>query len=682
MHSRVLPPRHRRRLLSLTAAMASLPPAHAQKREKKDYIDYKFLTINAHSTKFHYRTSLRWGEQGGQVPGWGIAAGHGIQGRAVVWTMRYLVVGIIVQCYYSSLSSSSLCCEERRNSPRAFPLVLQLRGGSSDVLRDEEYEEESKFADANSSQKGDFRAMYESLFQYRIENLLKLKNSFESEVGQMRANRDIALKINSTWNRIMKEDEDADAEEVIREHRRKVIDEFEKDQPSLDETEHDAMQGIDDLLNATSLISEDPSVKQEKPEATDYIWNQESLPYGPKVGLSLHRGVLNPPGVGYTKCPVAISVKQASRDEEQTWTGKAMGDLNDFSTITSEEPKPTTDGVKLKEDFRKTLLQSRSAILQNQNLQAVLDDNHSLMEQYIRDGALYKSSFDSPFKVTAMHIAAGCGHVGAILVLLRHGACPHEVDADLATPLQYACDKNQFRAAELLLVAGAPVDHKDNHGRTALHRGNLSCIESSLNIARLLITYGADCHAKDILLDRPLHIAAIWGNTEIAGYLLKKGLSPDELNRWSLTSSMFLVIGATGRVPPDQQMSHLPERFVQECNGDVEIMGDYETIAREMNKSCSLISTNETLLEENDQSDEHTIMSSKYWKNGGVYGTKEDEGVKLNIEHSELLSFPQDPAELLPSPDPEFGLDEDSSSEMDLGDFEDPFVVDQSELES
>jgi ankyrin repeat protein len=31
-------------------------------------------------------------------------------------------------------------------------------------------------------------------------------------------------------------------------------------------------------------------------------------------------------------------------------------------------------------------------------------------------------------------------------------------------------------------------------------------------VARLLIDAGADVHGRDLLLDTPLHLAAIWGN--------------------------------------------------------------------------------------------------------------------------------------------------------------------------
>lgn len=67
--------------------------------------------------------------------------------------------------------------------------------------------------------------------------------------------------------------------------------------------------------------------------------------------------------------------------------------------------------------------------------------------------------------------ASGQGRTDVIMVLLRHAAQIDAVDEYGRTPLSWAVTKGDFeKAAEVLIAAGADVNHKDRGGFTPLMR--------------------------------------------------------------------------------------------------------------------------------------------------------------------------------------------------------------------
>jgi len=73
--------------------------------------------------------------------------------------------------------------------------------------------------------------------------------------------------------------------------------------------------------------------------------------------------------------------------------------------------------------------------------------------------------------------------------------------------------------AKLLITQGADAKAQDRDGVTPLH---LSAFFGSA-VARLLIAQGADIHGKDANGATPLHSAAYKGNRQVAGLLIAKG---------------------------------------------------------------------------------------------------------------------------------------------------------------
>lgn len=136
---------------------------------------------------------------------------------------------------------------------------------------------------------------------------------------------------------------------------------------------------------------------------------------------------------------------------------------------------------------------------------------------------------------TALHVAARCGYVGTLRMLLEYGA---DLEARIflvgQTPLNFACkqDKVGFGRGEgaeerkleclrILLAAGAQVDGKDSMSRrTPLTR---AVMEGYLGPMKVLLDGGADVDAKDRNGSTVLHSAALVGRADLVRVLVERG---------------------------------------------------------------------------------------------------------------------------------------------------------------
>jgi ankyrin repeat protein len=72
-------------------------------------------------------------------------------------------------------------------------------------------------------------------------------------------------------------------------------------------------------------------------------------------------------------------------------------------------------------------------------------------------------------RVSSLHIAAMCGYVEVVKLLLENGASVSVVDRDSRTPLHAAVVINAHECVEHLLSHGSKVDTEDIMGMTPLH---------------------------------------------------------------------------------------------------------------------------------------------------------------------------------------------------------------------
>jgi len=107
---------------------------------------------------------------------------------------------------------------------------------------------------------------------------------------------------------------------------------------------------------------------------------------------------------------------------------------------------------------------------------------------------------DHPEGYTALYFAAQEGLSAAITPLLENGADVHTgLPSNPETPLHAAARSNRDNIAAVLLDAGARVDDRDRHGRTALHvvARNECFREPRSNFCQLLLSRGASLDLRD-----------------------------------------------------------------------------------------------------------------------------------------------------------------------------------------
>ncbi|EEY70249.1 uncharacterized protein PITG_22038 [Phytophthora infestans T30-4] len=157
---------------------------------------------------------------------------------------------------------------------------------------------------------------------------------------------------------------------------------------------------------------------------------------------------------------------------------------------------------------------------------------------------------DSLFN-TALHYAADGGQVEVAKVLFEMGADANLSNRRLTTPLHMAVSKAKFRMAKLLLEEGqADADARDFQGNTALlllaamsssdMDENVSDSEEEeesvqLQMAKLLIEFGADVNAANTATATPLHCAMRRYDFDLVDLLLATGADVNLRNRFGDT---------------------------------------------------------------------------------------------------------------------------------------------------
>ncbi|CAG5098084.1 Oidioi.mRNA.OKI2018_I69.XSR.g15365.t1.cds [Oikopleura dioica] len=155
------------------------------------------------------------------------------------------------------------------------------------------------------------------------------------------------------------------------------------------------------------------------------------------------------------------------------------------------------------------------------------------------------------WKYTPVHEAASKGKYDICKLLMKNGADPNKKNRDGQSPLDVAKDsdikdillgdaavldaaKSGSVARIQKLLTAENVNCRDTHGRnsTPLH---LAAGYNNIEVAEILIEYGADVNAEDRGGLIPLHNAASYGHVEIAQVLLKHGSHVNANDRWQFT---------------------------------------------------------------------------------------------------------------------------------------------------
>uniref|UniRef100_A0A0K0E1I5 SOCS box domain-containing protein n=2 Tax=Strongyloides stercoralis TaxID=6248 RepID=A0A0K0E1I5_STRER len=151
-------------------------------------------------------------------------------------------------------------------------------------------------------------------------------------------------------------------------------------------------------------------------------------------------------------------------------------------------------------------------------------------------------------------------------IQLMYGATAYEAVTQGLTPLHYACYRNYYEAAKLLIVRGANVNAIDEAGYTPLHlcaeKGHFKLIKLLVdNMAKVCFVNKKDNDVTFPLrdgVDEPLAMAIRRGHFECAKYLLDSGADPNtkyfdgpEITHISATETKFIHLLLTYGANPN-----------------------------------------------------------------------------------------------------------------------------------
>ena len=108
------------------------------------------------------------------------------------------------------------------------------------------------------------------------------------------------------------------------------------------------------------------------------------------------------------------------------------------------------------------------------------------------------------------------------------------------TPLHIACEVNSFDIAKLLISNGADVNAVDRNLNTPLH---IACSNNYFDIVELLISNGAEIMCYNKINDIPLIMACKNNNaSRVIDLLLAKGSDVNFFNNNGIASTKILLM--------------------------------------------------------------------------------------------------------------------------------------------
>ncbi|XP_075903367.1 death-associated protein kinase 1 isoform X2 [Nelusetta ayraudi] len=176
-------------------------------------------------------------------------------------------------------------------------------------------------------------------------------------------------------------------------------------------------------------------------------------------------------------------------------------------------------------------------------IHAINDDNVPGLTHLL--GSLNSYDVNQPNKhgTPPLLIAAGCGNIQIIEVLMRKGAEIHANDKSGANAIYYAARHGHVETLKFLHGKTCPLDVQDKSGETALH---VAARYGNVDVVRYLCSIQANPDLADREQETPLHCAAWHGYSAVAVALCQAGCHVDAKNREG--ESPLLTASARGFV--------------------------------------------------------------------------------------------------------------------------------------
>lgn len=166
---------------------------------------------------------------------------------------------------------------------------------------------------------------------------------------------------------------------------------------------------------------------------------------------------------------------------------------------------------------------------------------------------------------SALHVAARCGALEAVRILIDRGASIHlesSMEARAMTALHFAAEGGHARVAKLLIASGASIHATATSGATPLYRAARS---GSLKTLKVLYKAGGDLNALTWDHFTPLFEAVAHRRRNIAAQLLQWGADPTIPNDGGQTAVGFICEAKNSTAQKIHAASHM-------SNGDFSLV--------------------------------------------------------------------------------------------------------------
>ncbi|XP_013883279.1 E3 ubiquitin-protein ligase HACE1 [Austrofundulus limnaeus] len=204
----------------------------------------------------------------------------------------------------------------------------------------------------------------------------------------------------------------------------------------------------------------------------------------------------------------------------------------------------------------------------------VMADQHRSVSEL-----LLNSKFDVNYafgrvKRSLLHIAANCGSVECLVLLLKRGANPNYQDISGCTPLHLAARNGQKKCMAKLLEYNADVNICNNEGLTAIH---WLAVNGRTELLHDLVQHVSNVDVEDAMGQTALHVACQNGHKTTVLCLLDSGA---DINRPNVSGATPLYFACShGQRDTAQILLSRGAKYLADKNGttplDLCVQGGY-----------------------------------------------------------------------------------------------------------
>ncbi|XP_067402626.1 E3 ubiquitin-protein ligase HACE1 isoform X2 [Emydura macquarii macquarii] len=204
----------------------------------------------------------------------------------------------------------------------------------------------------------------------------------------------------------------------------------------------------------------------------------------------------------------------------------------------------------------------------------VMADQHRSVSELLSNSKFDVNYAFGRVKRSLLHIAANCGSVECLVLLLKKGANPNYQDISGCTPLHLAARNGQKKCMSRLLEYSADVNICNNEGLTAIH---WLAVNGRTELLHDLVQHVNNVDVEDAMGQTALHVACQNGHKTTVQCLLDSGA---DINRPNVSGATPLYFACShGQRDTAQILLMRGAKYLPDKNGvtplDLCVQGGY-----------------------------------------------------------------------------------------------------------